>query len=315
MGFLEIDGAGQHPQTPRDVEALLGYLVEPRWQGRGIASELAAGLVEAAFDRLGLRRVRACCNRDNPPSARVLEKAGLRREEHTVADCWHAERGWVDGYGYGLLATEWRGEVTGLPELRDSSARVLPRRPLPAPVAGLGLRRTERLELGPAREQDVVEILAWRNLPQVGEWLLEPTTDEAALRRRLFDPGPGEHRFVARLDGRAVGLGFVIRGDAPGQPGGPVQGMEAEIGYCLDPAVSGVGLGREIACAALDLAFGELGVRRARAGLYADNVPSARLMAGMGMRREQHGVLDSWHPRHGWVDGASYAILAPEWRA
>jgi hypothetical protein len=33
------------------------------------------------------------------------------------------------------------------------------------------------------------------------------------------------------------------------------------------------------------------------------------------MRREQHGVQDSWHAELGWVDGYQYALLADEWRA
>lgn len=33
------------------------------------------------------------------------------------------------------------------------------------------------------------------------------------------------------------------------------------------------------------------------------------------MRREQHGVEDSWHAEMGWVDGHQYAILDREWQA
>lgn len=78
--------------------------------GRGIATELARGLLAAAFDRLGLRRVSAGCNADNPASVRVLEKAGMRREQHGVEDSWHAELGWVDGYQYALLNREWQAQ-------------------------------------------------------------------------------------------------------------------------------------------------------------------------------------------------------------
>jgi RimJ/RimL family protein N-acetyltransferase len=43
-----------------------------------------------------------------PGSARVLEKAGMRREQHGVEDSWHTELGWVDGYQYAMLAREWQ---------------------------------------------------------------------------------------------------------------------------------------------------------------------------------------------------------------
>ena len=38
-----------------------------------------------------------------------MEKLGMRREQHGVADSFHAELGWVDGFTYGILAEEWRG--------------------------------------------------------------------------------------------------------------------------------------------------------------------------------------------------------------
>jgi len=109
MGFLEIvDGMGQ-PGMPTRTEGLIGYIVDPDFTGRGVASDLARGLLAAAFDHLGLRRVRAGCNADNSASVRVLEKAGMRREQHGVEDSWHADLGWVDGYKYAMLAREWKG--------------------------------------------------------------------------------------------------------------------------------------------------------------------------------------------------------------
>ena len=108
MGFLEIvDGMGQ-PGMPKRTEGVIGYIVDPKFWGRGIAGNLASGLLAAAFGPLGLRRVAASCNADNPASVRVLEKAGMRLEHHGVANSWHAELGWVDGYQFGMLAPEWQ---------------------------------------------------------------------------------------------------------------------------------------------------------------------------------------------------------------
>jgi RimJ/RimL family protein N-acetyltransferase len=108
MGFLEIvDGMGQ-PGMPIRTEGMIGYIVDPRFAGRGVASDLTRGLLSAAFTHLGLRRVTASCNADNGASVRVLEKAGMRREHHGVEDSWHADLGWVDGYTYAMLAREWR---------------------------------------------------------------------------------------------------------------------------------------------------------------------------------------------------------------
>jgi len=107
MGFLDVvDGMGQ-PGMPRLTQGVIGYIVDPAHAGRGVGSALARGLLVAAFEGLGLRRVTASCNADNLASARVLEKAGMRREQHGVQDSWHANLGWVDGYQYALLAHEW----------------------------------------------------------------------------------------------------------------------------------------------------------------------------------------------------------------
>ena len=115
MGFLDIvDGMGQSGR-PRCTEGVIGHIVDPKFAGRGIASDLTRGLLAAGFGHLGLRRVTACCNADNVASVRVLEKAGMRREQHGVEDTWHAELGWVDGYRYAMLAREWQGQQDTAP--------------------------------------------------------------------------------------------------------------------------------------------------------------------------------------------------------
>lgn len=108
MGFLDIvDGTGQ-PGGPGGTEAIIGYIVDHAHAGRGYATSMTRGLLTSAFEHLGLRRVVAGCFADNIGSVRVLQKAGLRREQHGIEDSWHAELGWIDGYTYALLASEWR---------------------------------------------------------------------------------------------------------------------------------------------------------------------------------------------------------------
>ena len=117
MGFLDVvDGMGQ-PGMPKLTEGAIGYIVDHAFGGRGFGSDLARGLLAAAFEGLGLRRVTAGCNADNPASVRVLEKAGMRREQHGVEDSWHADLGWVDGYQYALLEREWHAQAS--PERRS----------------------------------------------------------------------------------------------------------------------------------------------------------------------------------------------------
>ena len=91
-----------------DCEAELGWALDPAYGGRGLATEAVEGLLRICFEHLGLRRVTAGCFADNVPSWRLMERVGMRRELHAVAESLHRDLGWVDGYGYALLAEEWR---------------------------------------------------------------------------------------------------------------------------------------------------------------------------------------------------------------
>ncbi len=104
-----VDGMGQPGMPPR-TEARLGYIFGPAYGGHGYATEAVTAMVAHAFDRLGVRRITTGCIADNLASVRILEKVGMRREQHGVGDSWHAELGWLDGYTYAVLAETWRSE-------------------------------------------------------------------------------------------------------------------------------------------------------------------------------------------------------------
>ena len=105
------------PGMPERTQAVIGYIVDPAFSGRGVGSRLVRGLLAGAFEGLGLRRVTASCNADNGASARVLEKSGMRCEQHGIEDSWHADLGWVAGYQYALLDREWH--AFRVPEARS----------------------------------------------------------------------------------------------------------------------------------------------------------------------------------------------------
>ena len=82
------------------------YLVRhDRW-GQGIAQFAAGELLRIGFSELKLHRIFATCLPENPASARVLEKIGMRRENYQlknlkIHDVWH------DSYQYGIVRPEW----------------------------------------------------------------------------------------------------------------------------------------------------------------------------------------------------------------
>jgi ribosomal-protein-alanine N-acetyltransferase len=68
--------------TPPDVEVL--YALEPRYWGRGFASEAAGKALQHAFEALALARVVAVARPDNHGSRAVMDKIGLIHEGPVV---------------------------------------------------------------------------------------------------------------------------------------------------------------------------------------------------------------------------------------
>jgi RimJ/RimL family protein N-acetyltransferase len=97
----------------KDVQAELGWCLHPAYAGKGLATEAVEALVRVCFEDLGLRRVTANCFADNAASWRLMERIGMRREVHTRQESLHRSLGWLDGYGYALLADEWRARRSG----------------------------------------------------------------------------------------------------------------------------------------------------------------------------------------------------------
>jgi RimJ/RimL family protein N-acetyltransferase len=95
-------------EQAKGVQAELGWTIAPAFAGQGYATEAVAGLMRICFEDLGLRRVTALCFAANVASWRLMERLGMRREEHNVRDSLHRSGEWLDGFGYALLSDEWR---------------------------------------------------------------------------------------------------------------------------------------------------------------------------------------------------------------
>ncbi|SDP58224.1 Protein N-acetyltransferase, RimJ/RimL family [Pedococcus dokdonensis] len=96
------------------VQAELGWGLRPEETGHGYATEAVEEVLRICFEDLGLRRVTAGCFADNVRSWRLMERLGMRREQHAVRDALHPSGEWRDGYGYALLAEEWAASRAGL---------------------------------------------------------------------------------------------------------------------------------------------------------------------------------------------------------
>ena len=87
-------------------EGEIWYLVEPESWGKGIATGAARHLLDFGFGELGLHRIWATCLPENPGSARVLEKVGMRKEGFLVKNL-KIHGAWKSSFLYAMLAEEW----------------------------------------------------------------------------------------------------------------------------------------------------------------------------------------------------------------
>lgn len=182
--------------------------------------------------------------------------------------------------------------------------------------------RTDRLQIRPMSAPDIDAMWQWRRQPDVNRWLgLAPATIEA-FRERYLDPERLASMHIVELlpaddDLAPVPIGdIMIRigdGWAQLEVADQAKGVEAELGWVLDPDHTGRGYATEAIRAVIDVCFGPLGLRRVHAGCFADNEPSWRLMERLGMRREEFSRKTALHRSGEWLDGLNYGILAEEW--
>jgi RimJ/RimL family protein N-acetyltransferase len=88
------------------AEADLGYLLARRVWRQGLASEIAALLVNAGFAELALTRISSTVDVRNLASIRVLEKTGLRWEA-TLRRLRKVRGAWRDCHLLAIARTEW----------------------------------------------------------------------------------------------------------------------------------------------------------------------------------------------------------------
>jgi RimJ/RimL family protein N-acetyltransferase len=95
-----------HWVSERDRTAEIGFVFDPRHQGKGFATEAARAVVDWAFTTGGMRRVIGRLEARNAASARVVEKLGMRLEAHFVENEWVKDE-WQSELVYAVLEHEW----------------------------------------------------------------------------------------------------------------------------------------------------------------------------------------------------------------
>jgi RimJ/RimL family protein N-acetyltransferase len=89
-----------------------GFVFNPDYQGKGLATEAAAAMLGLAFGGLGWHRVTGCCDARNQGSVRLMERLGMRREAHLVHSVMVKGK-WADELVYAILGHEWASRRPG----------------------------------------------------------------------------------------------------------------------------------------------------------------------------------------------------------
>ena len=89
-----------------DKRAEIGYCIRRENWGKGIATEVAGGLIRYGFSDLKMHRIEAKCDPDNIASYIVMEKNGMQREGILRQDK-NIRGEWRDSYIYSILSHEW----------------------------------------------------------------------------------------------------------------------------------------------------------------------------------------------------------------
>jgi len=157
----------------------------------------------------------------------------------------------------------------------------------------MSVLQTARTSLRPFGADDAAFIVALLNDPQWLRFIGDRKVNDAASARAWIESrlvaayrahGFGLWALQRRSDGELLGMCGLVRRD--GLP-------EIDLGYALLPSHRGVGYAREAGAACLAYAAEVLGKRRVLAITDPDNERSIRVLASLGMVRDDSVVYES----------------------
>ena len=93
-------------QNDRTEEAEIGYCIGTRWWHRGIMTEALAAVIRYFFTQVGMNRISARHDPNNPHSGSVMRKCGMKYEG-TTRSSDRNNQGLCDTAHYAILRSDW----------------------------------------------------------------------------------------------------------------------------------------------------------------------------------------------------------------
>jgi RimJ/RimL family protein N-acetyltransferase len=94
----------------------IGFVVHPDHHGHGYGTEAMRELLRIGFEDVEFHRIVGRCDARNGPSARLMERLGMRLEAH-LRENELIKGEWCDELIYAMLATEWSALAADRPSL------------------------------------------------------------------------------------------------------------------------------------------------------------------------------------------------------
>jgi len=91
--------------SDRIGKAMIGYCIGQRWWRMGITSEALQAVMDFLFDKVGVERIEAYHDSNNPNSGAVMRKCGMKYEGTQRKSDWN-NQGVCDADWYALLREE-----------------------------------------------------------------------------------------------------------------------------------------------------------------------------------------------------------------
>ncbi len=92
-------------------EAEIGYCIGQKWWHMGIVSEALSAVIAFLFEEVGMNRISARHDPNNPHSGGVMRKCGMKYEGTNRA-CDRNNQGICDAAHYGILRAEWEQGIS-----------------------------------------------------------------------------------------------------------------------------------------------------------------------------------------------------------
>ncbi len=254
----------------------LDLLVHPDYWHMGIGSALVEAALNIADNWLDLARIQLEVLTENKDAIDLYEQIGFVEEGIRKKAIFGNGRFQDD-----IVMSRLRNEF--IYDHKNST---------PAYPRPTGPRPTGEVTLRPFQKDDGQNLYALYTYPEVCRTTLQlPSQERWRSAQRVNNPHPGMVRYMAEVDGKAIGSASMYRYQNPRKQ------HAAGLGMTVHPNYWGMGIGSKLMAQLMDVANNWLNLQRVELEVNVDNPPAVALYRKFGFE------IEGTHKLHAYGDG------------